>query len=93
MKSGRICNDCWSKLQAFHEFYLIVEAVHDSMVNPEFIKVETDEPIGCKQELIEDVAKEATDTDNLLKKYKVLDFPIDGKYGVKFCFFFCFRVS
>lgn len=87
-KSGWVCNDCWSKLQAFHEFYLIVETVHDSMLDPEFIKEEIEEPILCKQEMIiEDVVIEATDADNLPEESNILEFFKDGKhriYSLKF---------
>lgn len=52
-------------MQAFHEFYLIVEALHSSIAKQELIEIKINEVIEFKEELLERRINNASDADDI----------------------------
>lgn len=63
---GSVCLTCWTKVKNFHEFYLIVEELHNSIREQAsvFVEVINDDTIIKKEQLDEN---DDIDNDNAVK--------------------------
>lgn len=74
------CSECWSKVEAFHEFYHLVEAVHKQDANENDDKISLNSPHTFGYELGEDaesVGKIESDTSDSFPKHEPDDIRSD----------------